>query len=564
MSAFNPPIKRCVECGRERPCYRARSERPLCTTCYRRHWRPPPGVCTICHRERPCHHAGTDRAVCPSCLRGLLLEPCAVCGKTAKVVARSKLGPMCPTCNYRAHNTTICCARCERVARPALQDRSICRACADEPAGPSCRSCGASETSNYADGRCPRCILCERLNTLAEEGNPAAVAQLRPYLAALRDGPQPRTVLGWMRYSTSYRTLTELVAGTVALSHEALDEIDRGPSTVYLRAALVRHGALPRRQEGDAFAPWLAREIARLPDSEDRTHLRTFATWQVQRDLQLRGRRGQTTRSSRDLARTRVKTAAALIRWLHAQDLTLIDLRQHQVDAWLADGATTRWRVRAFIEWARPRGVVGAIEVPRLRDRDLGDALDDEERLAIVRRLLSDATIDLRDRVAGCLVLVFAQAISRLLLLRTDDVQIVDATVALRFGSQDTEIPEPLGALVLALKADPRGLASTGAAHGDGWLFPGALVGSPMSTERMQRRLKTLGISGRSGRGSALMRLAREIPAPILADLLGIHENTAAGWTRAAGGEWARYAADGSSRYDTLDVGNAHMGSQPT
>jgi len=133
-----------------------------------------------------------------------------------------------------------------------------------------------------------------------------------------------------MRYSGSYKTLTELVAGTVALSHEALDGIERGHSTVYLRAALVRHGALPPREEGDAFAPWLAREIARLPESEDRTHLRTFATWQIQRDLQLRGRRGQTTRSSRDVARTQIKTTAALIRWLHAQDLALSDLSQHQ------------------------------------------------------------------------------------------------------------------------------------------------------------------------------------------------------------------------------------------
>jgi len=225
-------------------------------------------------------------------------------------------------------------------------------------------------------------------------------------------------------------------------------------------------------------------------------------------------------------------------------------IREPQVDTWLADGSTTSRRVRAFIEWARPRGIVGAIEVRRLKDRDLGDAIDDEERLAIVRRLLDDTSLDLRDRVAGCLVLIFAQAVSRLLLLRTNDVRIENTIVAIRFGKQFTQIPEPLGALVLALKANPRGQASTAAAPGDDWLFPGALVGSPMSDERMQRRLKTLGISARSGRGSALMRLTREIPAPILADLLGIHENTAIGWTRAAGGEWARYAADGSSRYD--------------
>ncbi len=190
MSAFHPPIVRCTECDRERPCYRAQSERPLCSTCYRRLWRPPPGICTVCHRERPCHHAGTDRAVCPSCLRGLLLESCSVCGKTAKVVARSKFGPLCPTCEYRAHNTTVRCARCERVARPALGDRSICRACAGEPAGPSCRSCGTTETSNYARGRCARCILGERLDTLARDGDPA------PSRSCDRTWRRSRRVLG--------------------------------------------------------------------------------------------------------------------------------------------------------------------------------------------------------------------------------------------------------------------------------------------------------------------------------------------------------------------------------
>lgn len=158
MSAFHPPIVRCTECDRERPRYRAQSERPLCSTCYRRLWRPPSGICTVCHRERPCHHAGTDRAVCPSCLRGLS-SPVRSAVRRPRSWPAASSAALCPTCEYRAHNTTVRCARCERVARPALGDRSICRACAGEPAGPSCRSCGTTETSNYARGRCARCIL---------------------------------------------------------------------------------------------------------------------------------------------------------------------------------------------------------------------------------------------------------------------------------------------------------------------------------------------------------------------------------------------------------------------
>lgn len=78
-------------------------------------------------------------------------------------------------------------------------------------------------------------MLSERLDRLAADGDPDAVALLRPYLSALRDGAQPWSVLNWMTVSRGYDTLRELVAGTVPLSHRALDDLDRGQSTRYLR-----------------------------------------------------------------------------------------------------------------------------------------------------------------------------------------------------------------------------------------------------------------------------------------------------------------------------------------
>ena len=442
------------------------------------------------------------------------------------------------------------CVRCDRVARGALDEPEVCAACAGESAGPSCRVCSAADRENYAGGCCARCVLAERVDRLAAAGDPAAVAVLGGYLTALKDGAKPWSVLNWMTVSPGYRTVGELVAGSVALSHEALDDVDRGQSTRYLRAALVRHGALAPRNDADSLGAWIAHEIACLPDSEDRAHLRAFATWQIQHDLQRRARRGQTTRSSQRLARTQIRTAAALVCWLHGQNLALRDLRQEHLDAWLADGASTRRRLRDFITWAARGGLVAKLHVPPLAGHAVGDPLDDDRRLGIVRRLLSDADIDLRDRVAGCLLLVFAQPISRLVLLRTDDIAHTDATVTIRFGSGPTEIPEPLGALVLELQANPRGLATTAVTGADPWLFPGLMVGRALSDERMRLRLAALHITGRAGRGSALLRLARELPAPILADLLGISESTADDWVQAAGGGWAPYAADASARYD--------------
>jgi hypothetical protein len=40
-----------------------------------------------------------------------------------------------------------------------------------------------------------------------------------------------------------------------------------------------------------------------------------------------------------------------------------------------------------------------------------------------------------------------------------------------------------------------------------------------------------------------LTHLAAQLPAAVIADLLGIHPTTAVNWVHDAGGDWNRYAA---------------------
>lgn len=47
---------------------------------------------------------------------------------------------------------------------------------------------------------------------------------------------------------------------------------------------------------------------------------------------------------------------------------------------------------------------------------------------------------------------------------------------------------------------------------------------------------------------SALFTLATELPAEILARMLGIHISVAVQWQRASAGDWMTYAADVSRR----------------
>jgi site-specific recombinase XerC len=396
-------------------------------------------------------------------------------------------------------------------------------------------------------------VLSERLQALAAAGDPGAIAGLAPYLAALRAGDKPWSVLSWMTVSAGYETLQDLASGRLELTHETLDTVDRGQSTHYLRAALVRTGVLPARYEQAAkLDAFIRGQTARLPAGEDRTHLRAFAIWQVQHELHRRERRGHVARASEKLARAEISTAVELILWLHGHGMTLRSLRQEQLDLWLASGSSARRRIRGFLRWGTRAGLLSTLEARRAQARQHTNPLDADERLRLVGALLANDTLDLRDRVAGCLLLIFAQPLTRLVQLTVDDVDSRSRPVRIRLGAEPLELPEPLGRLVVELARHRPGLATTAADDHHQWLFPGLRLDAPLHAEHLRRRLRALGISARAGRAAALLHLAQMLPPAILADLLGISENRAADWTAAANGDWARYAAEGSTRLELV------------
>lgn len=97
-----------------------------------------------------------------------------------------------------------------------------------------------------------------------------------------------------------------------------------------------------------------------------------------------------------------------------------------------------------------------------------------------------------------------------------------------------------------ASRQTPAGMARN-LVNGDQWLFPGRRPGHPMSASAMSTRLRSLGIEPRAARNTALLQLGAELPSLVLADLLGLHINTAERWNAAAGARWITYAAARSS-----------------
>jgi hypothetical protein len=102
----------------------------------------------------------------------------------------------------------------------------------------------------------------------------------------------------------------------------------------------------------------------------------------------------------------------------------------------------------------------------------------------MARRLLHDDTLKPEDRLAGLLVLFYAQGVTALSRMTAGQVQAGgNGTVRLQLGRVPVQLPEPAASIALAVAANRKGHATIGAAGPSPWLFP---AGSPDSRSAAQ------------------------------------------------------------------------------
>jgi hypothetical protein len=191
-----------------------------------------------------------------------------------------------------------------------------------------------------------------------------------------------------------------------------------------------------------------------------------------------------------------------------------------------------------------------SLDFPATRWAGPTRVIDAEGRWEQARQLLHDGTLQPGDRVAGLLVLLYAQQPATISRLTLGHIQASGSEVTLRLGREPVVLPEPLAGLVLHLVATRQGHASTGDQGTSPWLLPGGRPGQPISPYRLNERLRQIGIRSGPARSTALFQLATELPAAILARMLGIHIDVAVAWQRASAGDWMTYAADVSRRQE--------------
>jgi len=168
--------------------------------------------------------------------------------------------------------------------------------------------------------------------------------------------------------------------------------------------------------------------------------------------------------------------------------------------------------------------------------------------LGQARRLPHDSTLKPEDRVAGLLVLLYAQWPATISQLTLSHVQTTGGQARTRPGHEPAVRPEPPDAPAQQLAATRPGHAAIGDQGTAPWLFPGGQPGRPISAGQLTERHRQLGIHAGQARSAALFQLATDLPAAIPARTPGIHISVAVAWQPAPAGDWATHAADISRR----------------
>lgn len=246
-------------------------------------------------------------------------------------------------------------------------------------------------------------------------------------------------------------------------------------------------------------------------------------------------------------AKRNIKAAAALLDWLTTRGLTLATAGQGDLDDWLASAQPLHRDGGNFVRWARKHKLT-RLDHAAERWGGPSGVIDTEARWEQARWLLHDDNIDTADRVAGLLVLLYAQTAATISQLTIDHIQITGPQVRLRLGQEPILIPAPLDQMVRELVETRVGHAALGRHSESPWLFPGGRPGQHLSAFRMVERLRQLGVQASRARSAALFQLATDLPAAILARTLGIHISVAVAWQSASAGDWTTYAAEISRR----------------
>ena len=573
----------CAGCGRDRGVTKRTGQGPLCCSCAQ-----PRKECAGCGQvRRVAARRGDGAPLCKMCHRSPG-RACASCGQVAPAYARTPAGPVCKACYTPPSRACGECGEQRPIARRATAgEPDLCKRCARRPLA-ACAVCGQQRHCNPRAPQ-PVCEACRRAGhqpeptarrtvprpkrdpgierarqaARARRVLPARVtallanpvrgvpAQLEPLIATLASAPNPRSVLDWVTRRSGARLLAGLAARAhqEPLSHDLLDACPQTPALHHLRQLLVHAGVLPSRTEYlDRIEPWLGQLLAACPPAHAAL-IRPFATWHILRRARGRARRQGFTPNAARWARSHILAAMQFLAWLDERGTSLAAATQADIDAWLDNATQHRYLVRAFTEWAVARRLAADITMPVIPHTEPADFPGEDARWQLLRRCLDDVSMPLDIRAAGVLLLLYGQFTTRLVRMTAGDLDHDGRDTYLRIDTTPVLLPPKAAAVVCAQRDATPARANYQQLAGNARpLFPGRLHGQPVGSEALGRRLRQHGIAPRQSRNAALAAWAAELPAPVLADILGLNVSTAEAWAQRTRRDWTAYIAQRAAR----------------
>ena len=118
--------------------------------------------------------------------------------------------------------------------------------------------------------------------------------------------------------------------------------------------------------------------------------------------------------------------------------------------------------------------------------------------------------------------------------------------IALALGVTPSPIPEPFAAMLREHINNRPNLRTSGADNL--WLFPGIRPGEHIHPNTLMDRLRWLGIDLLGARNAALRELVSEVPAPVVAEMLGYSDTVVHRHAALASQQWAKYPSRGSGQ----------------
>jgi hypothetical protein len=405
-----------------------------------------------------------------------------------------------------------------------------------------CTSCNV-EGEFYRRGICARCALRDDLNGLLLKDAADAVTAGK-IIEVLCKADRPESIITWKRSSKVQALLSSLSSGQTPLTHEGLEEHREtaGRAADHLRALLVHHGLLPYQDPYLArFESWIQDKLSPLP-AEVAKPVEHFATWHHLRRIRSLTTRDKSAQGPVHSAKQEITETIKFLDWLwETHQRTAVNCTQQDIETWLAAGPTTRKAIRTFVVFIKNTGTNHRVEMGHYTAKNR-PAITQDQRLDLLRELLTGTSESLPYRVAGILLLLYAQPLVRVAKLRTNAIETSEpnGTMRITFGVHPVPVPEPFAEL-LREHLESRPNLRTGSDAQSPWLFPGTRAGQPLHPNGIMDRLRSLGIDLRGARNTALDEHLTFSPPPLVADALGYSHQVAFLRADAAGDAWSRY-----------------------